>query len=341
LSLLDRLARNLDRVLVLARRGAGPIAIITVFSLAIALVVGLPETPPTWMSGDGRTYWEAMRANDPYESARLGEVGAYLYSPAFRLVLAPILLLPWPVFAFVLAAAGGVAARVLGSRAAGARPWLWVPIGIVAALDILVGNINLLLAAAIVAGFRWPAAWSFVVLTKVTPGIGVLWFAVRREWRQLGIALAATLLIIGLSGTLSLDGWIDWMAVLLNNTHVGALNGDIAIPAVVRFPIALLLIAWGARRNQRWVVPIACVLLLPAVWPAGLAILVGCAALSGRETEARENPPTSRRIRAALKARHSGAGWGFSPRRESAASTIGAPALPCEDRGGSSPHSSR
>ena len=32
---------------------------------------------------------------------------------------------------------------------------------------------------------RWPAAWAFVLLTKMTPGIGLLWFAFRRDlWGQ-------------------------------------------------------------------------------------------------------------------------------------------------------------
>ena len=58
--------------------------------------------------------------------------------------------------------------------------------------EFYLGNVHLLLALAIVLGFRWPAAWAFVLLTKITPGIGLLWFAVRREWRSLAIALGAT-----------------------------------------------------------------------------------------------------------------------------------------------------
>ncbi len=61
------------------------------------------------------------------------------------------------------------------------------------------GNVHMLLALAIVLGFRWPATWSFVLLTKVTPGIGLLWFAVRREWRSLAIALGATAVLVTLS----------------------------------------------------------------------------------------------------------------------------------------------
>ena len=55
------------------------------------------------------------------------------------------------------------------------------------------GNINLLIVGAVLIGFRYPWAWAFIILTKVTPGIGLLWFLTRREWRHLAIALGATL----------------------------------------------------------------------------------------------------------------------------------------------------
>ena len=42
-------------------------------------------------------------------------------------------------------------------------------------MELAVGNIHILLGVAIAIGFRWPAAWAFVLLTKVTPGIGLLW----------------------------------------------------------------------------------------------------------------------------------------------------------------------
>jgi hypothetical protein len=59
-------------------------------------------------------------------------------------------------------------------------------------MEIWGGNIEVLVALAVVLGFRWPAAWSFILLTKITPGVGLLWFAVRREWRSLAIVAVAT-----------------------------------------------------------------------------------------------------------------------------------------------------
>ena len=38
------------------------------------------------------------------------------------------------------------------------------------AVDLYHGNLHLLIAAAIVLGFRYPAAWGFVVLTVVGCG---------------------------------------------------------------------------------------------------------------------------------------------------------------------------
>ena len=66
-------------------------------------------------------------------------------------------------------------------------------------MELAGGNIHLLLAAAIVLGFRWPWTWSLVLLTKITPGIGLLWFVVRREWRNLTIALGGTAAIVAVS----------------------------------------------------------------------------------------------------------------------------------------------
>ena len=49
---------------------------------------------------------------------------------------------------------------------------------LLAVVELSGGNIRLLGVAAVI-GFRRPP-WSFVILTKVTPGIGLLWFVVRR-----------------------------------------------------------------------------------------------------------------------------------------------------------------
>ncbi len=124
-------------------------------------------------------------------------------------------------------------------------------------MEIWGGNIELLVALAIVLGFRWPAAWSFVLLTKITPGIGLLWFAVRREWRSLGIALAATAVVTAVSFALMPDAWWRWPQVLASNLGKNGTWAAVPIPFAVRLPFALVLVVWGALKNHRWAVPIA------------------------------------------------------------------------------------
>ena len=39
-------------------------------------------------------------------------------------------------------------------------------------------------------------------------------------------------------------------------------------------PIGVLLIIWGAPRNQRWTVPVGAMLALPALWYGSLSLLL-------------------------------------------------------------------
>ena len=149
--------------------------------------------------------------------------------------------------------------------------------------SIALGNIEILIAAAIVAGFRWPAAWSFVLLSKVTPGIGLVWFAVRREWRSLAIALGATALIVAVSFALAPRLWFDWVDVLTKNQGATVSLPVLPGPLWLRVAIAALLVAWGARTNRRWTVPVGASIAIPVGWFTFLAIAaVGVAGIAIR-----------------------------------------------------------
>ena len=75
------------------------------------------------------------------------------------------------------------------------------------AIELNAANINLLIVAAVLVGFRAPWMWAFIALTKVTPGVGMLWFAVRREWRSFVIATGATAAIVVASWLVSPHMW--------------------------------------------------------------------------------------------------------------------------------------
>ena len=142
-------------------------------------------------------------------------------------------------------------------------------------MSVTIGQVDLLMAAAIVVGFRWPAAWALPILTKVTPGVGLLWFAVRREWRSLAIALGATAAIVAISFAINADAWLGWLGMLGRGQFPRAEDGwYFDVPLGFRLAMAVIVIIWGARTDRRWVVPLAAVLGMPTVWINSPTILV-------------------------------------------------------------------
>ena len=237
-----------------------------------------------WGTGqDARCYWAPSLA-DPYRHSSWTDPIAYVYSPAFLQLVSPLKILPWPAFIGAWTAILLVAIRVLTG------PRLFT-LGIaVGAMELAGGNISLLLAVAIVAGLRWPGAWAFVLLTKVTPGIGLLWFAVRREWRSLALALATTGMVILASAVLMPGAWIEWIDVLARNAGRDGTWAAIPIPLWARLPVAVAVVVWGARTDRRWTVPVAAMLALPALWYGGLSMLLAVIALRERPARPADAP---------------------------------------------------
>jgi hypothetical protein len=218
---------------------------------------------------DAKAYWIADWA-DPYVVSGEGETLAYLYSPAFLQLLWPLRLLPYQWFgvAWVLITAGALVAIT--------RHWL--PIALLLPMTLIeleVGNIHFLLAAAVYLGFRYPAAWAFVLLTKVTPGIGLIWFAVRREWHSLGIAVGATALVVAVSFVIAPGHWVEWVESLAGNARQQWPYPLFPVPLWMRLIAAVLLVTWGARTDRRWTMIVGTTLALPTLWLANTAMIVG------------------------------------------------------------------
>ena len=254
---------------------------IVVAVVAWVLVVSFSEPwGRLWGTGqDARCYWQAS-LTDPYLNSTWNDPIAYVYSPAFLQAMSPLIALPWQAFMALWTAIILVAARFMtGPRLLAAG--LLFPF---AAMDVAGGNIHILIGAAIVLGFRWPATWALVLLTKITPGIGLLWFAVRREWGHLAMALAATAAIAAVSLVTMPAAWRDWVDVLATNVSRGASGtwAAVPVPLIVRLPIAIAVVVWGARTDRRWTVPVASMLALPALWYGGLAMLLAVIPLRDR-----------------------------------------------------------
>jgi Glycosyltransferase family 87 len=230
---------------------------------------------------DARAYW-ASDLSDLYARGQVGGEDAYLYSPAFAQLFAPLTLLPWGVFAAMWAALN-LGALVWMTGPAIAAVLLLIP-GSPVVDEVGTGNIHLLLAAAIVLAFRYPAAWAFPLLTKVTPGIGLLWLAGARQWRAMAIAVGATALISLVSFALTPGLWADWLAVLTENAqrHVPDYAAIIPGSVLLRTAIAAVLAVIGGALGWRFMVPAAATLALPVPWSSGLSVLVAIVALARR-----------------------------------------------------------
>jgi hypothetical protein len=224
-------------------------------------------TSTTGRPVDAQWYWSANPAN-LYPHPELLERSGYNYSPAFELVVGWGRLLPFGVFlaiwrAILLLALVGLAGPLT----------VFVLFMAPVASEINAGNIQLLLAAAIVLGFRWPVAWSFVLLTKVTPGVGLLWFALRRRWRDLALALGATVAIAAVTVVIWPDRWLDWLRFLSHGPPPAVPPYD--LPLLPRLAAAVIVVIIGAWRGWRWTVIVAATLALPAFYTLSPSLLVG------------------------------------------------------------------
>lgn len=207
---------------------------------------------------------------DPYQYGIVGDLGFFGYSPPIALVLAPFHALPWLTFVSLWYTILFACVVWLGRRS-----FLAVLAFPPVAIDLYHGNIHLLIAVAIALGFRYSATWSFVLLTKVTPGIGLLWFVVRREWRQLAIALGVTGAIVAVTMVAMPGQWASWLSMLMDNAAPPRWPA-LPIPLLARLPVAALVVIWGARTDRRWTVPLAATLAVPAMWPSSFAIMAAC-----------------------------------------------------------------
>lgn len=222
---------------------------------------------------DARAYW-ALDYDNLYAGSLVGRLGTYLYSPAFAQAMWPLTLLPWQVYA-ALWSALNLAVLVWMTRPFLAALLLFVPFSPVTD-EITTGNLHLLLAAALVLSFRYPSAYSLPLLTKITPGVGVLWFLGAQKWRAFLVALGTTVAIAAVSFVIGVGQWLDWIGLLRASSGV-AVPGSIGVipgPLWLRVAAAAVLVLVGGRLGWKWTVPVAATLALPVTWSSGLSILV-------------------------------------------------------------------
>lgn len=222
---------------------------------------------------DARSY-HAIDHDAPYALA-WGNVAvpiAFRYSPAVLVAFLPFTGVPWAVWL------AGWTVLLLACLWFVLRRWTLAAFAFYpVVLEMSVANVHIVMAAALVAGLRWPATWMLLPLTKATPGVLWLWWVARGEWRQLGVAVGVTLVVVLGSATILGPGiWLDWLGMLNSSTggQSGGLSQMLSTALAIRLLLAAALVWWAGRTDRAWVLPFALVLSLPTIWIAGLAMLV-------------------------------------------------------------------
>jgi hypothetical protein len=221
--------------------------------------------------GDAYIYWQASHLPaDLYSGTWNRDAFSYVYPPIFAQLLVPLGLLPYSIF-LALWVALETAALV----------WLAGPLLAFAAIllyepfqhEILTGNVNLMLAAAVVLAMRYPGWWAFALLSKVTPGVGLLYHALRREWHYLAIACGVTAALVAASFLLAPGLWFEWIGRMGASLSQPS-NPDELLPLSVRLVAAVAVIGIGAWKGWRWTMVLAAGLALPNFVPMNLAYFV-------------------------------------------------------------------
>lgn len=248
------------------------------FVVVLVLFTIFRPTP----AGDAHAYWLVDLTN-PY-TRPVATQDAFTYPPPAALFYGAMVQL-WP-------APGGMPFEVfeaIWTLVIGfALLWLTGPFALaflvlpVVASDLYLGNIHILLGAAVVGSLRRPGLWAIPLLTKPSVGVGLLWFVVRREWRQLAVAVGVTAALSAAAFVIAPNLWGQWIEYVLATGLSPDLGRAYAVPIpfLIRFPAAVILVIWGARTNRAWTLPTAAMLGLPVLWLVGLAMLAGAFALS-------------------------------------------------------------
>jgi hypothetical protein len=251
---------RVSRLLDLAALGGAMLAVLHLATLAVR---------GAWPWHDAAAYYVAglhLREGAPVYQAAAGEFLAFLYPPPMAVVAGALSYLPPDLFVGLLTGLEVLALRyVVGSwRNAGLACWLPFVV-----IELRTGNVNLLLAAAMLAslrGVRWSGVGlAFAGVAKFAP-VAVLVGSGPRRWAETILA-GVVLLAVTLPW---LHLWPAWWATVAS----AGLPGN-TLPLAPRIPLALVLLAY----RRPWSVAAGAALLTPAFYEHSLVLLFPALAL--------------------------------------------------------------
>ena len=227
---------------------------------SITGLTGYPTAADGIVPGDAWNYWSGT----PYASEH------YRYSPAFYWLTLPFRAIPFEMFLAIWTAAHLVVVAWLG-------PWTIL----LAFDDVIRGNVTTFLALGLVLALRGHAwTWSWTLLTKVTPGLGVLYHIGRREWRAVVLALSSTALVVAVTWPFGL--WPEWFASLAAAPE-NYQTIDVLAPLPVRVAVGAVLCLLAAR--WIWLLPVGMIVAMPGLWPSSFALLAALPRLLGERDQ--------------------------------------------------------
>jgi hypothetical protein len=230
--------------------------------------------------GDNLAYWIAgqrILAGQPVYA--IGEEAfapyAYHYPPPLAQLLAPFTLV-LPSLAYVVAYRG---LEVLATWDLAGRQMLRM-LALIAFLPVAIAlrfeNVDLFMALAIVLGLRrWPWLFAMGALVKVSPGLGIVYLALRRQWRDAFVASVVGGVIVVVSLVAAPDLWRAWLDAIQGRADMIG-NSLLPVPYYVRVAAGLALTVGGGllgRRPGELLLVAGITLANPGLAVNGLAVL--------------------------------------------------------------------
>ncbi|MEX1173133.1 MAG: glycosyltransferase 87 family protein [Chloroflexota bacterium] len=199
-----------------------------------------------WLAGEnlvaGRPiYLTGEDAFQPY---------AYHYVPAVAQLFAPLTLVI-PTIGYLIAYR---AIELLVTwQLAGRRmlPMLALIAFLPVAVELSTENVHLLMALGVVLGLsRWPWLFTVGAIVKISPGLGLVYLAVQRRWRDLAISIVVGGVIVGVSFAMDPALWQAWFDTVVGRVGVTG-NSLIPVPYIVRALAGLAMAVAGGLLGRR------------------------------------------------------------------------------------------
>jgi len=246
----------------------------------LSLTNGQPLQPGVTLQGYLNA-GERLLAGQPVYTLPLGEPGAFVYAPPWAIAFAALAWVPPVVLQVTVVATDLLALRyVTGGWQRAGLAFLYPPTAFV----IVTGNLEILIAAAIVLAWRSGVVEPLVLmgLAKLGPFLAIPPATWRRALFALAVAVAITLPWLGL--------WADWIEFLLDQPPLIAIS--IGPPWYWRLPVALALVAL----RRPWAAALAVVVAMPSLYATTFVVLLAPISLWFDERAGRLPRWTARRM---------------------------------------------